>query len=101
MSWNKICCKVYTKKSWADNLKIQDYKQQCASNSKTLQEMFKLAKAYNKAVEDENHLTKEQLVLKYVGKQDPKRHLQEKVDILTTTNIVECLNAMISNVAFH
>ncbi|RWS24811.1 26S proteasome non-ATPase regulatory subunit 14-like protein [Leptotrombidium deliense] len=89
------------KKSWPDNLKIKDYKDQCVSNCKTLQEMVKLAKAYNKAVEDENQLTNEQLVVRYVGKQDPKRHLQEKVDILMTTNIVECLNAMISNVSFH
>ncbi|RWS21995.1 PSMD14 protein-like protein, partial [Leptotrombidium deliense] len=53
------------------------------------------------AVEDEDRLTKEQLVVKNVGKQDPKRHLEENVDVLMTNNIVQCLGAMISNVVFH
>lgn len=32
--------------------------------------------------------------------QDPKRHLEEKVDVLMTTNIVQCLGAMLDTVVF-
>merc|ERR1739848_590486 len=39
-------------------------------------------------------MTPEQLAIKNVGKQDPKRHLEEKVDVLMTSNIVQCLGAM-------
>ena len=32
--------------------------------------------------------------------QDPKRHLEENVDVLMTTNIVQCLGAMLNSVVF-
>ncbi|RWS21652.1 26S proteasome non-ATPase regulatory subunit 14-like isoform X2, partial [Leptotrombidium deliense] len=89
------------KSSWADNLKLHDYKDQCESNSKIVKEMVELAKDYNKKVEDEDRFTKEQLEVRNVGKRDPKRHLEEKVDVLMTNNIDQCLSAMISNVVFH
>jgi 26S proteasome regulatory subunit N11 len=65
-----------------------------------IKEMVELAKSYNKSLEDEEKMTKEQLAIKNVGKQDPKRHLQEKVDVLMTTNIVQCLGAMLDTVVF-
>lgn len=52
------------------------------------------------ALEDEEKMTPEQLAIKNVGKQDPKRHLEEKVDVLMTNNIVQCLGAMLDTVVF-
>lgn len=52
------------------------------------------------ALEDEEKMTPEQLAIKNVGKQDPKRHLEEKVDTLMATNIVQCLGAMLDTVVF-
>ncbi len=46
-------------------------------------------------------MTPEQLAIRNVGRQDPKRHLQEKVDVLLTTNIVQCLGAMLNTVVFR
>jgi hypothetical protein len=31
---------------------------------------------------------------------DPKRHLEESVDILMTSNIFQCMGAMLSTVVF-
>lgn len=45
-------------------------------------------------------MSAEQLAIKNVGKQDPKRHLEEKVDALMTANIVQCLGAMLDSVVF-
>ncbi|XP_035972655.1 26S proteasome non-ATPase regulatory subunit 14 isoform X3 [Halichoerus grypus] len=53
-----------------------------------------------KAVEEEDKMTAEQLAIKNVGKQDPKRHLEEHVDVLMTSNIVQCLAAMLDTVVF-
>nr|KAF6450940.1 proteasome 26S subunit, non-ATPase 14 [Molossus molossus] len=53
-----------------------------------------------KAVEEEDKMTPEQLAIKNVGKQDPKRHLEEHVDVLMTSNIVQCLAAMLDTVVF-
>ena len=41
--------------------------------------MLTLAKNYDKALEEEEKMTAEQLAIKNVGKLDPKRHLEEKV----------------------
>lgn len=51
-------------------------------------------------LEEEEKMTPEQLAIKNVGKQDPKRHLEEKVDSLMSTNIVQCLGAMLDAVVF-
>lgn len=88
------------KKSWQDGLTLENFKEQSEINEKTVTEMVALAKAYNKAIEDEEKLTKQQLAIKNVGKQDPKRHLEESVDSLMTSNIVQSLGTMMSNYIF-
>ena len=83
--------------------------------------MLELSKAYTKALEDERTMSSEQKVLKNVGKQvtewregsllqtlslslslsqDPKRHLEEKVEGVLTTNITQSLGAMLDTVVF-
>ncbi len=52
------------------------------------------------AVEDEEKLTKEELAIKNVGKQDPKRHLEMTVDKVMSSNIVQCLGAMLDTIVF-
>merc|ERR1712172_169678 len=88
------------KKSWMDGLTLHDYNEHCTHNEKTVKEMLELAKNYHKALEEEENMTQEQLAIKNVGKQDPKRHLEEKVDVLMTSNIVQCLGAMLDAVVF-
>ena len=62
--------------------------------------MLQLAKNYDKALEEEEKMTAEQLAIKNVGKLDPKRHLEEKVDVLMTNNVVQCLGAMLDTIVF-
>ena len=62
--------------------------------------MLELVKNYKQALEDEDTMTKEQLAIKNVGKQDPKRHLEEKVDQVMTSNIVQTLGAMLDTISF-
>jgi hypothetical protein len=45
-------------------------------------------------------MSPEQLAIKNVGKQDPKRHLEEKVDTLMTANIIQCLGAILDTAVF-
>ena len=89
------------KKSWIDNLKLDNYSKHCESNEKLVKDMLILAKNYKKSLEDEKMMTKTQLKIKNVGKQDPKRHLEEKVDQLMGSNISQSLGAMISSVVFQ
>lgn len=62
-------------------------------------EYFKLL-LLSQALEEEEKMTPEQLAIKNVGKQDPKRHLEEKVDHLMSSNIVQCHGAMADATAF-
>jgi 26S proteasome regulatory subunit N11 len=62
--------------------------------------MLTLAEQYNKSVQEEITLTPEQLSNRHVGKQDPKRHLEETVDKVLSNNIVQSLGTMINAVTF-
>ncbi len=42
--------------------------------------MLTLAEAYNKSVQEETTMTPDQLKTRHVGKQDPKRHLENAVE---------------------
>jgi len=88
------------KKSWVDGLTLRDYNHHCNLNQQTVGEMLQLAKNYDKALEEEEKMTAEQLAIKNVGKLDPKRHLEEKVDVLMTNNVVQCLGAMLDTIVF-
>ncbi|XP_043236395.1 26S proteasome non-ATPase regulatory subunit 14 isoform X2 [Amphibalanus amphitrite] len=88
------------KETWMDGLQLQDYRQHCDVNEKTVKQMLDLAVNYQKSLEDEESMTPEQLAIKNVGKMDPKRHLEEKVGTLMTSNIVQCLGAMLDTVVF-
>lgn len=46
-------------------------------------------------------MTKEQLEIKNVGKQDPKRHLGETVSQLLSDNIVQNLASMLDTSSFQ
>jgi hypothetical protein len=42
--------------------------------------MLSLASAYNKSVQEESTLSADELKTRHVGKQDPKRHLEDAVE---------------------
>jgi len=88
------------KKNWVDGLTLRNYEEHCNLNQQTVSEMLKLAKDYDKSLEEEEKMTAEQLEIKNVGKVDPKRHLEEKVDVLMTNNVVQCLGAMLDTIVF-
>lgn len=51
-------------------------------------------------MEDEDKMAPEQLAIKNIGKQDPKRHLEEKVENFMNGNIVQCLGSMLDAIVF-
>jgi 26S proteasome regulatory subunit N11 len=62
--------------------------------------LCELAKSYQKLVEDEKRLTREQLAIANVGKLDPKKHLEDDVQKLMSSNIKQTLGAMLDSIAF-
>lgn len=53
--------------------------------------MLKLASEYNDSVQEESKLSEQELKTRHVGKQDPKRHLEEEVEGAMGRNIVQSL----------
>jgi len=88
------------KKKWTDLLHLENFESHEATNEKLVQEMLELAKNYNKAIQEEEKLTKEKLAIVNVGKMDPKRHLQQDVEKLMTGNIVQTLGGLLNTVIF-
>lgn len=48
--------------------------------SSDIQKMLSLAASYNKSVQEESTLSAQELKTRHVGKQDPKRHLEDAVE---------------------
>ena len=68
--------------------------------SSLVQEMLNLAIKYNKAVQEEDELPPEKLAIANVGRQDAKKHLEEHVSNLMSSNIVQTLGTMLDTVVF-
>jgi 26S proteasome regulatory subunit N11 len=88
------------KKDWTHSLTLDNFTEHTEENQKSVAIMLTLAEAYNKSVQEELTMTPEQLKTRHVGKQDPKRHLEEKVEAVMDNNIVMALGTMIDSVSF-
>ena len=62
--------------------------------------MAELAEKYNKAVQEEGEVSPEKFALVSVGRQDAKKHLEENVTTLMSSNIVQTLGTMMDMVVF-
>jgi 26S proteasome regulatory subunit N11 len=105
------------KKNWTEGLRLKDWQQMKASNEESIkvriivpplcssshtyllslpQRMLQLAQAYTESVQEEATMTPQQLKTRHVGKQDPKRHLEEAVETAMGDSIVQSLGTMMS-----
>ena len=89
------------KKRWTDSLTVTDFEHHSTENEYTVASMLELAKAYEKAVQEEQKLTPEELIIARVGKRDAKKHLEADVAQLMSQNINLCLGAMLDTVVFR
>lgn len=88
------------KKDWTDGLTLENFTEHTEVNETSVSNMLTLAEAYNKSVQEELTMTPDQLKTRHVGKQDPKRHLEDKVESVMGNNIVMALGTMIDSVSF-
>ncbi|KAK4276663.1 hypothetical protein QN277_014789 [Acacia crassicarpa] len=88
------------KKKWTDSLTLRHFDSHSKTNEQTVQEMLNLAVRYNKAVQEEDELPPEKLAIAKVGRQDAKKHLEEHVSNLMSSNIVQTLGMMLDSVVF-
>lgn len=87
------------KKVWTEGLEMDDFRIEGTKNTNRLQKLVGLAEGYEKRVKEETELTKDQLKTRYVGKVDPKKHLEDVGQQLIEDNIVSVSRQMIDKEA--
>ncbi|CCF56480.1 hypothetical protein KAFR_0B01810 [Kazachstania africana CBS 2517] len=87
------------KEQWQSGLKMYDFEEKEHNNLAATQQMVKIAKLYSKRVEEEKELTETQLKTRYVGKQDPKKHLIDTAEKVLEENTVSALTSNVNSVA--
>ncbi|KAI8019148.1 hypothetical protein LOK49_LG04G01763 [Camellia lanceoleosa] len=70
------------------------------TNEQTVHEMLNLAIKYNKTMQEEDELPPEKLAIANVGRHDAKKHLEEHVSKLMSSNIIQTLGTMVGVVVF-
>lgn len=84
---------------WTEALTMEDFRHQGCENKERFQRLVTLAEGYEKRVKEETELTKDQLKTRYVGKLDPKKHLEDVGQQLIEDNIVSVSRQMIDKEA--
>lgn len=101
------------KQNWSEGLRMRDFEvhkkdneatvqvcHPCALRCATLisyaQRMLSLANAYQKSLQEEAAMTPEQLKTRHVGKQDPKRHLEDEVERAMGSQISQSLATVLA-----
>lgn len=84
---------------WTEALEMDDFRNEGAKNKDRLEQLVNLADGYEKRVIEETELTKDQLKTRYVGKVDPKKHLEDVGQQIIEDNIVSVSRQMIDKEA--
>ena len=88
------------KSKWSAGLKVNKFDEHDSENEKVVLELKDLATKYEKAVIEEDKLTAQELIVKNVGRRDPKKHLAANVQELMSNNIVQTLGVMLDTICF-
>ncbi|KAK1829951.1 Mov34/MPN/PAD-1 family protein [Podospora conica] len=84
---------------WTEALEMPDFRAEGDRTKERLDRLVSLAEGYEKRVKEETELTKDQLKTRYVGKLDPKKHLEDVGQQLIEDNIVAVSRQMIDKEA--
>lgn len=88
------------KKSWNAALHVPSFVAHSAKNVQYSGELLRLAEAYTKSIQEEvDASSPDALKLRHVGKQDPKRHLDEKAVETIAANVVQNIGSMLYSLA--
>ncbi|ODV97816.1 hypothetical protein PACTADRAFT_37716 [Pachysolen tannophilus NRRL Y-2460] len=89
------------KKEWQSGLQLNDYEEKEKSNIEATRKMVKIAEQYVQRIQEEKELSEEQLKTRYVGKQDPKKHLTETAESRLEENIVSIVSGNVDSLAIQ
>ncbi|KTW26110.1 26S proteasome non-ATPase regulatory subunit 14 [Pneumocystis carinii B80] len=79
------------KQTWSSGLILEDFEIHDKKNQESVESMLKLSENYTKRVEEETRMTASSLKTRYIGKHDPRKHLQNKIEAVMADNITQML----------
>lgn len=88
------------KSTWDSGFRTKNYKTSDEENLKKLDEINKLAEKYSAWIDSEINKSTKEIYMQSVGKFNPKEHIENIVDELTTDNMNQCLTSMLNNLVF-
>ncbi|KAK4904555.1 multicatalytic endopeptidase [Elasticomyces elasticus] len=84
---------------WTEALEMSDFHEEGQHNVEQMKQLVLLAEGYEKRIKEETELSKDQLKTRYVGKVDPKKHIEDLSQKLIEDNIVAVSRQMIDKEA--
>jgi len=88
------------KAKWTEGLHVADFNEHTKGNKKSIESLKNFTKDYKKAINDEEKMTKEKLIVHKVGKLDAKKHLESSVTTMMGDNITQSLGIMLNTMTF-
>lgn len=88
------------KHTWTRGLTLKGFQEHNRQNEKAVGEIKELSSKYDKAVVEEETIPMDRRVVAKAGKMDAKKRLEESVGQVMSTNIVQCMGAMLDTVVF-
>jgi len=88
------------KSKWTEGLHVPDFSEHTSQNKKSIDSLVSFTKDYKKAINDEEKMSKEKLIVHKVGKLDAKKHLEQDVVTLMGNNITQTLGMMVNTNTF-
>ena len=88
------------KRAWSKGMELGSFEVNAKNNSAAISEIHRLSKLYHKSIVDEGQTTLEKFAVDSVGKVDARKRLQESVDSVMGSNILQILGTMLDSVAF-
>ena len=88
------------KQSWTKSLKVTEFGEREKSNIEMLKKLKQMSELYNKWIQKETKLTREEFEVQSVGQVNPKKKLEEQITDLMGDNTLDCLTSMVNSVVF-
>lgn len=83
------------KSKWQKHLSIPSFVENASKTLERVQDLKKFTGEYNKLIQDELTLSDQEILVKNVGKTDPKRAIESNVEELMTSNIVQSISTQL------
>ncbi|KAM0749279.1 putative RPN11-26S proteasome regulatory subunit [Meredithblackwellia eburnea MCA 4105] len=87
------------KRDWTEGLRLRDWGVLRGTERERVEKMLHLTSLYSTSIKEESTLTSQQLKTRHVGKQDPKRHLEDLIGESMGDAILQTLGGMLVGLA--